>query len=1050
MIRRTSSGVAAALTVAAVLGTTAAVLAQNATTGTLGGVVRDAQLGVLPGASVVAVHAPTGTRYEAFTRADGRFDLLNVQVGPYDLDVALGGFGTRTLSGVVVTLGEATEVPVVLQLATVTETVEVTAEASALFSPSRSGTTAGVESGVIEALPTLERSLQDFARTNPFFVKTNSNANSESFLSVAGRSGRYNNIQIDGAVNNDLFGLAAQGTPGGQANTEPISLDAVSELQLVVAPYDVRQSGFSGGGVNVITRSGSNRYSGTAYLYSRNQGLVGRGIDDVPIATFFDRQQGASVGGPLARNRAFFFANVDVQRRETPVGYSLDGSSGIDFGYLAEARGIAEVARASYGYDIPGGFGEIIRGNPNDKVFVRSDLNLSAAHRLSVRHNHVGASAEVGSQSNFRYRFADNFYRFESRTDSTVAQLNSTLGGAFNLARVSIQRVRDRRGPQTAPFPQVTIDMAGGEDIRFGTEQFSTANALDQEIIEIHDDLTWVRGRHQLTIGTHNELFRFRNLFIRDNFGVYEFASPELFAQGLAQSYSYSFSRTADPRQAAEFWVFQLGFYAGDQWRVRDDLTLTYGIRLDAPLFPDPPSANPLVETLYGRATDVVPRTRSWSPRIGFNYDLGPQSRDDLGPQSRDDLGPRSRDRQQVRGGLGLFHGRTPYVWLSNQYSNTGNEFQRIRVFFDPDNRIPFSPDPHAQPTDIGSASTNEINLVDPDYRFPQLLRGNLAYDRELGFLGLVGTVELLFSKTVRDIDYRNLNLVAAGAAPDGRPTHARLHRDFSNVVLLTNTDQGGSWTVATKLDKRFGDSWFLSGSYLYGESRSVNDGGSSQATSNWRYNYNDGDPNAAPLSLSNFSPGHRFSLSGSYRVPVRAAGIRLAAYYDAQQGRPYSYLDGSDVNRDGTRGNDLLYVPRDAADVIVTNGSFDDLMRFLSTGCDVTPGTIVPRNACRGPWIHTLDFRLGVDFARGPNEVELFLDVRNLINAFDARNGLVEFAFFQNLQPFRSSVDPDTGRYVYTLNTPARPGFAGGRFARDDLRSRWQAQLGVRYSFGR
>ena len=1018
---------------AALAGTVAGVQAQNATTGTLGGVVRDAQQGVLPGAGVVAVHVPTGTRYEAFARADGRFDLLNLQVGPYDLEVAMSGFGTRTLSGVVVTLGEATEVPVTMQLATLTETVEVTAEASSVFSPSRSGTTAGVATGVIETLPTLERSLQDFARVNPFFVKTSRNADSESFLSVAGRSGRYNNIQIDGAVNNDLFGLARQGTPGGQANTQPISLDAVSELQLVVAPYDVRQSGFSGGGINVITRSGSNDFSGTAYLYSRNEGLVGDGINEVPIATFFDRQRGASVGGPLARNRAFFFANVDSQRRETPVGYSIDGTSGVDFGRLADAQRITQIARSRYGYDVPGGFGEIIRGNPNDKFFVRADVNLSTGQRLSVRHNYVSGTADVGSQSNFRYRFTDNFYLFESETNSTVAQLDSTFGNAVNQARISVQRIRDRRGPRTAPFPQVTIDLEGGEEIRFGTEQFSTANLLDQDIIEIHNDLTWVRGRHQFTIGTHNELFKFRNLFIRDNFGVYEFTSPELFEQGLAQSYSYSFSRTSDPRQAAEFWVYQLGFYAGDQWRVRDDLSLTYGVRLDAPVFPETPTANPLVEQLYGRGTDVVPATRNWSPRIGFNYDL-------------------SRDmdvRQQVRGGLGLFHGRTPYVWLSNQYSNTGNEFQRIRVFFNPNNRIPFSPDPDNQPTDIGSASTNEINLVDPDYRFPQLLRGNLAYDRDLGFFNLVGSVELLFSKTVRDIDYRNLNIVESGSAPDGRPRFTRLHRDFSNVVLLTNTGEGSSWTVATKLDKRFSDNWFMSASYLYGESRAVNDGGSSQATSNWRYNYHPGNPNAVPLAVSNFSPGHRFNLSGSYRIPAGRTGVSLAAYYNAYQGRPYSYLDGSDSNGDGTRGNDLLYVPR-AGEVTVTNGSYEDLMRFLSDGCEVTPGAILPRNACRGPWVHALDFRVGIDVPVGRNEVEVFFDVQNLVNAFSSASGLVEFAFFQNLQPVRSSVDPGTGRYVYSLNTPARPGFTGDRFARDDLRSRWQAQIGLRYSFGR
>ena len=390
---------------------------------------------------------------------------------------------------------------------------------------------------------------------------------------------------------------------------------------------------------------------------------------------------------------------------------------------------------------------------------MRSDLNLSPAHRLSVRHNHVGATADVGSQSNFRYRFTDNFYLFRSRTNSTVAQLNSTFGRAFNLARVSYQRIRDRRGPRTAPFPQVTIDLEGGEEMRFGSEQFSTANELDQDIVEIHNDLTWVRGRHQITVGTHNELFRFRNLFIRDNFGVYEFASPELFEQGLAQSYSYSFSRTADPRQAAGFRVYQLGFYAGDQWRVRDDLTLTYGIRLDAPMFPDAPSANPLVETLYGRATDVVPATRNWSPRVGFNYDISPAS---------------PGIRQQVRGGLGLFHGRTPYVWLSNQYSNTGNEFQRIRVFFDPANRIPFAADPNGQPTDIGSASTNEINLVDPDYRFPQLLRGNLAYDRELGFFNLVGQRG---AAVLEDRARHRLPEPESGGEPAPHPTGGRRTR---------------------------------------------------------------------------------------------------------------------------------------------------------------------------------------------------------------------------------------------------------------------------------
>ena len=343
------------------------------------------------------------------------------------------------------------------------------------------------------------------------------------------------------------------------------------------------------------------------------------------------------------------------------------------------------------------------------------------------------------------------------------------------------------------------------------------------------------------------------------------------------------------------------------------------------------------MEQLYGRGTDVVPATRNWSPRIGFNYDLSPSARrcgSRRGAVSGCSTGarPTSGCRTSTR---------TPAT------SSSGSGCSSIRT-----TGFRSRPIPHDQPTDIGSASTNEINLVDPDYRFPQLLRGNLAYDRDLGFLNLIGSVELLFSKTLQDIDYRNLNLVESGAAPDGRPTFTRLHRDFSNVVLLTNTGEGSSWTIATKLDKRFSDNWFLSGSYLYGESRSVNDGGSSQATSNWRYNYNAGNPNAVPPAVSNFSPGHRFNLSGSYRIPAGPAGITLAAYYNAQQGRPYSYLDGSDGNGDGTRGNDLLYVPRDAGegDRHPTAPS-TTMMRFLTAGCAVTPGAIVPRKRLpRGP----------------------------------------------------------------------------------------------------
>jgi hypothetical protein len=575
-----------------------------------------------------------------------------------------------------------------------------------------------------------------------------------------GRSGRYNNLQIDGAVNNDLFGIADSALPGGLANTEPISLAAIQELQLVVSPYDVRQGNFSGGGINAITKSGTNTLRGEAFYVFRNQDWVGNGVDDRPIATFSDKQFGGSVGGPMARNRAFFFGSLEWQRRETPSGWSVDGSSGQTFGRQADIQRVLDIAQSRYGYN-PGPITEFIRQNPNDKVFVRADFNLTSRHQLTVRHNYVDALNDVGTISNTRYFFPDQFYEFDSTVNSTVGQLNSTLGRMANEARVTYQRIRDVRNNRNSPFPQVNIRMGNSQDVRFGTEQFSARNRLDQDILEINDDLTLVHGQHQWTFGTHNEFFKFDNLFIRDNFGTYDFNSIDLFEQGIAQQYDYSFSQTSDPLQAAKFSVYQLGFYAGDVWRLRSNFTVTYGLRLDVPIFPDDPLPNPTVQSLYGIRTDIVPHSRTWSPRVGFNWDLS-----------------NDKTQQQIRFGSGLFGGRTPYVWLSNQYTNTGNEFTRISAAFNANNRIPFVADTTRQPTNVGQAATNEIDAVDEDYKFPSLLRGNVGYDRSL-FAGLIGNVELLYSKTLQDIDYRNLNLAVSGQRPDGRPA---LHAGESSL----------------------------------------------------------------------------------------------------------------------------------------------------------------------------------------------------------------------------------------------------------------------------
>jgi hypothetical protein len=1005
---------------------------QTVTTGTISGIVTDQQGGVLPGATVTATHTPTGAKYEGVTQAGGRFSLNNVRVGPYEVSVSLPGFREASLKDVTVRLGEATEVPVSLQLATVNETVTVTAEVDPVFTASRTGTAENLPTVLIETLPTISRSIQDIARTSPYFNQTQQDAFA-SALSVAGRNVRYNNIQIDGATNNDVFSIqSSAGTPGGSVETQPISLDVVQELQLVVSPYDVRQGMFSGGGINAITRSGTNEIHGSTFYVFRDQNLVGEGIDKRPIATFSDKQFGGTVGGPIARNTAFYLGNVEWGRKHTPSGYSINGASGVAFGHEAEAARIRDIAIARYGYD-PGGFEEFIRETNNNKLFVRTDFNLGD-HQLTVRHNYVDGVNDVGSQSNVTYKFPGNFYTQHSKTNSTVGQLNSRFGSAVNEFRTTYNRIRDFR-TFADRFPFVQVRLPDATNINLGTENSSHANELDQDLVEVHDDYTLVRGSHSYTFGTHNEFFKFRNLFIQNRFGNYEFASIDQFAAGVAQSYQHSFSLTDNPLQAAAFNVYQFGLYVGDQWRLHPNFTLTYGVRWDKPVFPDTPTANPAAVALYGFRTDIVPSPSQWSPRVGFNWDLGSQT------------------KQQLRGGVGYFSGRNPFVYLSNQYGNTGIEFRRLTLSFNANNAVPFSPDPDNQPKSIGTIPSNEIDMIDPDYQFPAIVRGNLAYDRDLP-LGIIGNVELLFSDTIQDVTYRNLNLVQTGTRLDGRPIFGRVSTTVSDAILLQNTDKGDSWMVTTQLERRFRGGWFARGAYSYGRSNSVTDTRNSTARSTWLNVYTPGDINNPPVAVSDFDLRHRIVLSSSYNFDVRAAAINLSMYYSGQTGRPYSLNYSTDMNGDGGTTNDLLYYPTADQVTIVntvvgsalTNFTYQDFVNFIeASNCDdAVPGQILERNSCRLPWVNTLDFRAAVDVPIGRFRPEFTVDVLNLLNLLDGSKGQVLFAPFGDLLAVGAT--EAGGRYNYTLNSVARPGAT--RLSRDDLRSRWQAQIGLRLRF--
>ncbi len=1021
-------------------------LAQSVTTASFNGTVVDSEGKALPGASIKAIHVPTGSVFTAVTRSDGRFDILFVKVGgPYTITVELAGFTPQTLSDINMKLGEIRNLKFTLSQARIEEQITVTAP-NPVISQSRTGASMNVGTNVIESMPTIGRTFDDFARLAPQV-----DARGGGAFSAAGRSNRYNSIWIDGAVNNDLFGLSSSGAPGLSA---PISLDAIQEFELVLAPYDVRYGGFTGAGLNAITRSGTNKLTGSAYYYGRNQGLVGKGPDQYKYSDFKEAEFGLRVGGPVVQDKIYFFLSAELGRRTSPPTYVIDDSGNAnDFGgasvTVADAQRFVDILQNTYGYN-PGGFGtgyKTIKAD-NDKIFFRLDFNLSPKHRLTLRHNYVNGFRDntPSKASSSVFPFADDYYGLASKTNSTVLQLQSTLSQSlFNELIVNYSTIRDNRTIPDTLFPQVNVLISGGYRLTAGTEQYSGANSLNQDILEITDNLTWSLGKHMLTIGTHNEFFKFANVYIRNLYGYWEFSSLTNFENGVASRYYHDFY-TADPAQKwpAQFSVAQIGGYIGDKWAIRPNLFLTLGARIDIPFINKIPTANAAAEAAFGVRTDQVASGNVlFSPRVGFNWDV-------------------SGDKTtQIRGGVGLFSGRTPYVWISNQYSNTGVEFTRLDI------RNPafsFEPDPLSQPSG-GTSLTSEVDLIDPNFVYPQSLRGSLAVDHELPF-GIIGTVEFIVSKNVNEILYQNLNIRRlAGLGLGGRYLYARdVSNLYTDAIYLTNTSKGHQYSLSVQLQKNFSNRSWVNAYYAYGQSKDINSGTSSQASSNFGYNNIRFDPNDPELTWSNYDVRHRYGLAFSWQVRLlRTAPTTVSMFLGGRSGRPYSSTyNYFDANGDAATGDDLVYVPASQSEVVFVSSSGAPLAdqatnwasfdAFISgdPGLDKYRGQIVPRNSSREPGLKTWDMRIAQDI---PNPVlnghrlQLTLDVINLFNLLDHSKGLFYYVSNQNDVPWalygsNFGVDPGTGQQ--RIRWSDRP----NRYTLSQLSSRWQIQFGFRYSF--
>ena len=1027
--------------------------AQGVTTAAMNGIITDSKSEALPGANIIAVHVPSGTQYGTTSRFDGKYNLNALRTGgPYKITVSFVGYKPSSYEVENLQLGQNLK----LDFSLVEEAVElgeltVVGDKNAIISSDRTGASQNVNSKDIELVPGVNKNFSDLVKLSP-----QANGNSSS---IASRNNRYNNIQIDGTQYNDLFGLGSTGAPGGQTGTRPISVDAIQEFNIVVAPYDVKYGSFTGGGLNAISRSGTNKWSGSVFGYGRNESLVGKGafITDNP-ATSTDEQKypefkeytyGFRLGGPVIQDKFFVFTNGEISAKDQPVsnislatGPSDAASLGDQFASILKSKGMDA-----------GTYNAFTTEQPSQKFFLRFDYNQSDNHKFTLRYNYVTAYQDIlaGRNSNTSLSFDTYTYRIRNITNSTVLQVNSTFSNKFsNELILGFTTIRDRRAGISEARPEVRIMR---EDVLLiaGPDRFSSANELDQDIFEVTDNFSAYLGDHVLTVGTHNEFFDFRNLFIRSYYGYYEFNTLADLQNNTPSYYQRVYSQKADdPKPAATFSVNQLGFYIQDEWTVVPTFKLSYGVRMDVPFLPTKPDYNPNVAADFpGYSTANVPSGNiMWSPRLGFNWDV---------------MGTRTT---QIRGGVGIFTGRIPYVWMSNNYGNTGTLIAEVNQASG--GNVGFSVDPYDQPgpgdPGTGAPSTrSEIDLVDPDFNWPQVLRANLALDQQLPW-DMVGTIELMYSKSVNDLVYQKLNLnpvASTISSEDNRPKYGgtnSYNNKYIDVLLLKNTDQGYQYNFSVQLQRNVARGVSFNTAYTYGVSKDVNSVLSSQAQSQIRYNPVSGDPNAPPLTTSSFDLGHRYFASISYvHEFFENSPTSISLYYNIQSGRPFSYTVNGDLNNDGLNGNDLFYIPESPNDILVgavSNGAYvenaqqkSDLFAFIDNDeyLSTHKGQMSERNAARNPWNDELDLRIAQDFGTSVGSFQISLDIFNVMNLVNSEWGWFE----QTSQDTYTVVtlngtDPATGQPVYRFSKPS----TNTAWAPYDLLSRWQMQLGLRYTF--
>jgi outer membrane receptor protein involved in Fe transport len=1067
------------------------------TTSAIRGSVTDSAGKPIENVRIDAVHQPSGTRYSTGTRADGGFSIIGMRIGgPYQITASALGFRKETRELAALTLGVTSDVRFVLSNAAVQlQAITTQADPSAL-STTRTGAATSVTRQAIENLPTISRRIGDFTRLTP-------QASGSSF---AGQDNRLNNITVDGSYFNNSFGLGGQ--PGDRTGVAPISLDAIEQIQVNIAPYDVRQGNFTGAGVNTVTRSGTNQFTGSAYYFLRNEDYVGRqaGATAFNPGTFNYSQVGARLGGPLIKDKLFFFASYEedkqtqpgILRTANPGGAAVTGN--MTRVLQSDLTGLSTFLRERFKYET-GPFSGYNNETPSQRFLTRLDYNLNDKNKFSLRYTLLNSNTDVNlstsgslgfgrSNNNQFLSFQNSNYQIKEDIRSLVGEWNSLFGDRmannFIIGYTDFDESRATRGGSSI-FPFVDILQDGATYTSFGFEPFTPSNELRYKSFQIQNNLTISRDKHDFTIGGSFEKYASENVFFPGSQSSYVYNSLADFYTD-ANDYLANPNRTTSPITLRRFqvrWANQPGLtkpvqplevmyggvYLQDEYRASDNLRFTAGLRVDVPVFGETGFTNAQANGYTFRdetgasvqyQTQKLPDANLlWSPRLGFNWDV-------TGDQ-----------KTQVRGGTGVFTGRPAYVWISNQIGNNGV----LTGFEQQDNtrNRPWNPNPDAyKPANVTGqpAAQYELALTDPNFKFPQIWRSNLAVDRRL-FWGLNATAEFLYSKDVNGVYYIDANLpspTGAFTGADNRPrygdtcpavsgTQVRLNCNVTSAIVLKNQDVGSAWNAAFALERGFRNGFFAKAAYSYGMARNTVDAGSI-AFGSWNGNPMAGNPNNPGVGVSGTAAGHRFFLTASYEKQYFDFGkTGVSFYFEGRNAGNTSYTFNGDLNGDGGFSNDLIYIPRDRAEMnfeayTPTGGRLfsvaeqqDAFEAFINQDkyLSANRGKFAERGAVFLPMVYNADVSITQDiFARlggQKNTLQLRLDILNFGNLLNDNWGQSLRSI--NNRPLVARGADANGRALYRMANQTPTTLLSKSFERTAFTGDvWRMQLGLRYIF--